>query len=474
MKNIVFITLLIFTSYNLYAESKWELVDSLWVKIPPIDGKERWGSVSWQSVKSPNKKDIIASAKVYDSYPRVFISNDTGKTWRVSLSEEKIYEVANWGHQVSSIWYPFAYSSEKLIIVGCDSGYYWKSSNNGNSFELMQFPPKKGFSKVMFWDDDIGVINPTEEGNLIDKNNVLYSVISLYRTDDGGKNWNPLNLPEFKYSKHPIWQLHILPDYSIYIQEYANYYIYDSIANDYYSNIYQDSCNYYYQSSNFGETWARFKGSKDNYFDSFSYTFYSINQGFRYGGKNLGGINSNYSQIIEKTTNGGRSWRRVLDTVAGPYRIHEISFADSLVGIASAFQQIFWTFNGGETWVRDTSFHPWGYDKEIDHILCIDKYTAIGLSKNQSNYVYRFTADHPVSVKEDRNSILYLFPNPVTTFLSLSEIPDGSYSYEIFDILGFKRSDGKIEKEINVEFLSKGIYFLKLNNQVKPIKFVKL
>jgi ligand-binding sensor domain-containing protein len=77
-------------------------------------------------------------------------------------------------------------------------------------------------------------------------------------------------------------------------------------------------------------------------------------------------------------------------------------------------------------------------------------------------------------ILKDENTNLLLYPNPVYTKFSLSQIPEGALSFEIFDILGIKRLEGKIENEINVEFLPSGIYFLKLNNLAKPIKFVKM
>jgi hypothetical protein len=68
----------------------------------------------------------------------------------------------------------------------------------------------------------------------------------------------------------------------------------------------------------------------------------------------------------------------------------------------------------------------------------------------------------------------FIFPNPVTSSFSISQIHDGALSYEIFDNLGIKVIEGLIEKEIDVSFLPSGIYFLKLNNQAKPLKFMKI
>jgi len=77
-----------------------------------------------------------------------------------------------------------------------------------------------------------------------------------------------------------------------------------------------------------------------------------------------------------------------------------------------------------------------------------------------------------------------LYPNPAIDKLTFFQIPNGTVSYEIFDIFGERvlstpsslrdatPQEGNFK--IDVSFLPPGIYFLKLNNQVKPIKFVKI
>ncbi|OGU57865.1 MAG: hypothetical protein A2X64_10240 [Ignavibacteria bacterium GWF2_33_9] len=77
------------------------------------------------------------------------------------------------------------------------------------------------------------------------------------------------------------------------------------------------------------------------------------------------------------------------------------------------------------------------------------------------------------------NSDLQFYPNPVFSTFSLSQIPEGSVKFEIFDIFGNRVLSVEIMHEsslqnIDVSFLPAGIYFLKFNNQSKPIKFMKI
>lgn len=86
-----------------------------------------------------------------------------------------------------------------------------------------------------------------------------------------------------------------------------------------------------------------------------------------------------------------------------------------------------------------------------------------------------------VSVNENPSKEFLIFPNPTSDKLTLSQIPDGSVSYEIFDIFGgrvlsapsLRDTPQEGNLEIDVSKLLSGIYFLKLNNQ-PPVKFVKI
>jgi hypothetical protein len=88
--------------------------------------------------------------------------------------------------------------------------------------------------------------------------------------------------------------------------------------------------------------------------------------------------------------------------------------------------------------------------------------------------IVKFKTYDPNSIKDERFAVSIAYPNPVSTSFSLSEIPAEAFSYEIFDNLGTKRGEGLLGKEIEVSFLPSGIYFLKLNTSLRPLKFIKL
>ncbi len=66
-----------------------------------------------------------------------------------------------------------------------------------------------------------------------------------------------------------------------------------------------------------------------------------------------------------------------------------------------------------------------------------------------------------------------LFPNPATGFIQFSNVTETA-NYQIYDILGGKISHGSLlnKKEVSVQHLTSGLYFITINNGDK-IKFIK-
>ena len=71
---------------------------------------------------------------------------------------------------------------------------------------------------------------------------------------------------------------------------------------------------------------------------------------------------------IAKSTDGGKTWRRVLDFRSdrskfngrdfGPFGLQSIAFKDSLTGVAvGQFGKILYTYDGGESWIYETKLH---------------------------------------------------------------------------------------------------------------------
>jgi len=128
----------------------------------------------------------------------------------------------------------------------------------------------------------------------------------------------------------------------------------------------------------------------------------------------------------------------------------------------------------GESWVAKNdgfgSTNVWSLYKFKDYL-----YAGV-----YSNGVWRAKlSDILTSVNDNvSNSFFEIYPNPTSDKLTLSQIPDGEVSYEIFDIFGERVLSVETIHElplqnIDVSSLSPGVYFVRIGNE-KPLKFVKL
>jgi hypothetical protein len=175
-----------------------------------------------------------------------------------------------------------------------------------------------------------------------------------------------------------------------------------------------------------------------------------------------------------KTTDGGNYWSRTGNIRLGStFYIHYYYKDDFIIKGISSTYDLLETTDLGENWkikrrnLKDSTLPM--FFESIYPIIYGSKYLL-----RSSNGLQIFNTTPNLVEFQVEGVELAVFPNPVTSSFSLTQIPEGTYSYEIYDIFGIKHKEGKIENEINVEFLPSGIYFLKLNNQAKPIKFVKI
>ena len=176
--------------------------------------------------------------------------------------------------------------------------------------------------------------------------------------------------------------------------------------------------------------------------------------------------------MIRKTNDGGKTWKMVMDTIILPNnQIEYIHFSDSLNGIASSLSKIFKTTDAGETWFIDTSYHNLDLPYNIGNVLLIDKYKAVGLSMNDYNLIYRYTADRETSVKD--NTVEYniiTYPNPAKEELRFLFAEDFHFNdFIIYDSKGdmvmkgvFDPATDIINQKLDIGNLAKGAYYIKL------------
>ena len=100
---------------------------------------------------------------------------------------------------------------------------------------------------------------------------------------------------------------------------------------------------------------------------------------------------------------------------------------------------------------------------------------AIGNSPNNQNQIFiaQYNNSSTLDNQEFALNKISFYPNPVKETIYISNLKISQF--EIFDLLGKLVSKGNSENQINVSFLSKGVYILKLKDGKNTInqKFVK-
>ncbi|MFV0470997.1 MAG: T9SS type A sorting domain-containing protein [Paludibacteraceae bacterium] len=75
----------------------------------------------------------------------------------------------------------------------------------------------------------------------------------------------------------------------------------------------------------------------------------------------------------------------------------------------------------------------------------------------------------------DNTNVVLMYPNPVVDIFSLKNVPENHINIEIYSITGtqiLNLRNISSSQTINISSLTKGMYFLKVNNQT--VKFIKL
>lgn len=446
-KYILIFTFLILTFCTVIAEltdGKWEIVYKLDIKVNGYGT-----SCYFNGIKSANNKDIIATANINEHSLHIIKSQDSGRTWKITLAE-KIFDGTYFPFKSNAIALP----DTNLAIVVCDSGSYWRSTDNGESWLQHFVENRKRIWQVDFWDNKTGIIFQSS-------NSTEGVTTEVRKTTDAGLTWFPIASP------NPVHQIFA----TSYLFTKGNGIIYSiEIDNE------VDSVYYFHKSTDYGETWQLpYRGPKIPPFGNFY--FYNEKLGFCFGGQSLGNMQG-YNKIIRRTTNGGLKWDKVLDTVIIPNdRISDIHFSDSLNGIAASITNIFRTSDGGKFWVKDTTYN-YKKDPRISLIYLLDDYNAIGLSTNSDHNVVRYTAEKQTYIVDDyKVSRFEVFPNPAISYLNfdLPEEFNGEAEYSVFTIDGKEMQSGIATNKIAIGGLPTGSYYLILSkgDMILYSKFVK-
>lgn len=392
-------------------------------------------------LKTINNRDILLVVKPNFDSPYIYKSIDSGYTWTI----KHWYDKNVYAHG-------FDFPNQRLAILGCDSGYYFRSTNNGETWQTHRFENGYRNRHVSFWDDKNGIIFQTK----------VNEPQIIIKSSDGGISWTEIKGPkpdDYTYFGNLITK-----------GEGICYFI--SL------DLQVDSVYYFHKSTDYGETWEKpYKGPTVK-ISSCNFYFYNENLGFCFGGSQFGaGLER---KTIRRTDDGGRNWKVVYDSIFFPFsRIQDVHFADSLNGIATSLWNIFRTTDAGLSWTVDPTFNYEDFGYGMGKVILLNNDNAVGISLVPWKYIYRYQSKNNVSVNDIEHFIpITTYPNPAKNILNLS-LPD-----EFPQIIDYRiyTSDGKEIKygaftgaSIDISALATGTYFLLFSTGEKIwySKFVK-
>jgi hypothetical protein len=422
LKKILFSFLFAFCSLGANTfEPNWAIVDSLIISSPNR-------SINFIDIKSFNDKEIIALANVSFVSPHIIKSTDGGFNWEIKLRFEEEPKKA----------FNLNISETGLASFGCEDGVYFLSSDFGETWEKNEIENKISIGFIGFWDDDIGMVQQMT---------VLSPPFKtiLHKTTDGGNSWYEIDGPPI--INVSLYYFLILESGICLAIEVDN-----SVDNTY----------YIHKSTDYGESWTTYSGPEVPPYGDFY--FYNENLGFCLGSEDLN-LPGGHSKLIRRTSDGGKTWERVLDTIFAPNnRVVSVHFSDSLNGAASTLKDVLLTHDGGLTWYVDSLYKSMKFPAGITEILMLDKDNILGVAFNPYEFIYRYTGVDPSSVSQSFPiKQLKLFPNPTHELLQIELADEHIYTeYLIYNAKGALLQKSLFTGEVPIGNLPKGAYYLLL------------
>ncbi len=359
-------------------------------------------------------------------------TSDGGNSWVDCYIEKRQYDNFFEGSYISPRH--IAYTDENNCYITLDSGNILKTSDGGLNWSKINITDKQLMCITMH-DNNTGGITTYK---------------SLYVTKDGWKTWQKADFPD------SLDSLYYIAKNFTFINEITPALL---ICNkgQYYTMISYD----------FGISWELIPYKRLMYLDI---RFLDDSIGFNcfdYHGYDTTTHKDVFEALINKTTDGGKTWFPVFDSL--DYRgFWSLELYDGIIFATGTGSRAYMSTDTGSTWInlRD-------YNDYIGENLCTwTRCSAISknefLTCGQSSGVWKWTNTPNTVIDLNEESDLFVFPNPATEFIRLEG--DGA-AVSIYNILGVKMIDSESNSAIDVSGLAPGVYFIRCG--ARSLRFVK-
>ena len=344
---------------------------------------------------------------------------------------------------------------------------FYSTNDGGKSWTKNSIDPNYIYRDIVFIDDNTGFLIASGHSNYY-----------LYRTKDGGMNWEDITNGSYQYNS-----LAASPEGKVFALVYDSKLLKSEDKGDSWDEIDVDSVNYSNKiyvvnedtyivlgnsypsrllniTRNGGQTWNYILSNKNSFYIK-AVCFIDENIGF------LGGSDG----CIYKTINGGYDWEEKNDGYAY-CNILDIDFSDESNGWAvGAMSAIFETTDGGETWDKKEGSIDGRYNSI--YMLGLKSGWIVG----DNGTILKYTGDgSPVAetyVSNEEISVMN-YPNPFRdmTTLRFNLKTAAHVSTKIYDLSGQVVADlgskyinpGDYEMQWQPGGLPSGVYFLRISN----------
>jgi photosystem II stability/assembly factor-like uncharacterized protein len=357
----------------------WKIVDST--------------GITWYwSIDCINSMECMAIA-LGTTGPKNKVTTDGGLSWFVTLNDSSIFD--NNGNitkfpsgQLVSIAYP----DKNLCIAAGDSGYYFRSTDNGSTWikgriNLTQQAGPFQHVSISMYDTLQGAFKTHYE---------------MLLTKDGGLTWfSP------KYNIIDSLLPFSIMDVKVIDKDVV-------VATAYNNNIVR----YLLLTTDFGKTWSC---KVDDLFQNRLEKVFCVNRNIMFGAcaEQIKPYSPSYRDGILKSTDGGKSWCVKLDTLLHPNGgIKKIIFADDHNGFALTQYRGLWrTTNGGEFWFKDSVF-----DQEVHHFIVDIAVLSSNdiIAVTDGKYILRSFLSNSFPESADELSFISLYPNPASDYIDIN------------------------------------------------------